>query len=270
MSFGDPNNPYGQPQGQPNPYGQQPQAPYGQPPQAPQAQPGYGYPQQAQPQPGYGYPQQAPPQPQAPYGQPPQVPQQQAYGYPQQGSPYGQQSGMPGMGGPQPYASWGARVGAALLDGLIIGVVPTILYIIAAVVTANTVTQVTRPDTSYCGTDYQCISDAYSSANSSVGSTPALALILISIAGLITLAGGLFMIAKEGSTGQTPGKKALNIRVVREATGQPLGFGLALGRKLCHVVDGPLCGLGYWWPLWDEKSQTFADKIVGTVVVRTQ
>lgn len=53
MSFGDPNNPYGQqpPQGQPNPYGQ------------PQ-QPGYGYPQQGAPQqPGYGYPQAPPVQP---------------------------------------------------------------------------------------------------------------------------------------------------------------------------------------------------------------
>ncbi|MDI9884083.1 hypothetical protein QMZ92_06650 [Streptomyces sp. HNM0645] len=42
MSFGDPNNPYGQQQGQP----------------------GYGYPQgQQQPQPGYGYPQAPPVQP---------------------------------------------------------------------------------------------------------------------------------------------------------------------------------------------------------------
>ncbi len=194
------------------------------------------------------------------------MPQQQAYGYPQQGSPYGQQPGMPGMGGPQPYASWGARVGAALLDGLIIGVVPTILYVVAGFVAASSTVSV--PDTSYCGTNYQCISDAYHNANDT--STPVFAVILMAVAALITLAGGLFMIAKEGSTGQTPGKKALNIRVVREATGQPLGFGLALGRKLCHVVDGPLCGLGYWWPLWDEKSQTFADKIVSTVVVRTQ
>ncbi|MDI3405471.1 hypothetical protein [Streptomyces cavernicola] len=49
MSFGDPNNPYGQQQ----------QGPYGQPQQG---QPGYGYPQQAPqgvPQQGYGYPQQA-------------------------------------------------------------------------------------------------------------------------------------------------------------------------------------------------------------------
>ncbi|MFH8745933.1 RDD family protein [Streptomyces rimosus] len=263
MSFGDPNNPYGQPQGQPGPYGQPPQAPYGQqPPAPPQGQPGYGYPQQAQPQPGYGYPQQAPPQQQAPYGQPPQMPQQQAYGYPQQAA-YGQ-GGMPGMGMPQGYASWGARVGAYLLDGLIIGVVPGILYLIAFVVSANST--VSRPDTSYCGTDFQCIRDAYDAAST----TPALAIILIWLAILITIAGGLFLIAKEGSTGQTPGKKACKIRVVREATGQPLGFGMAFVRKLCHAVDGPLCGLGYWWPLWDEKSQTFADKIVGSVVVRSQ
>ena len=37
MSFGDPNNPYGQPQG--------PQPGYGYPQQQPQGQPGYGYPQ---------------------------------------------------------------------------------------------------------------------------------------------------------------------------------------------------------------------------------
>ncbi|WP_369146049.1 hypothetical protein [Streptomyces sp. R44] len=56
MSFGDPNNPYGQPQGQQPGYGQ------------PQGQPGYGYPQQAPqgvPQQGYGYPA-APPV--SPYG----------------------------------------------------------------------------------------------------------------------------------------------------------------------------------------------------------
>ncbi|CAL9275777.1 MULTISPECIES: DUF2076 domain-containing protein [Streptomyces] len=54
MSFGDPNNPYGAPQGQQPGYGNQP----------PQGQPGYGYPQGQQP--GYGYPS-APPV-QQPYG----------------------------------------------------------------------------------------------------------------------------------------------------------------------------------------------------------
>jgi uncharacterized RDD family membrane protein YckC len=32
------------------------------------------------------------------------------------------------------------------------------------------------------------------------------------------------------------------------------------------VLDG-FCYVGYLWPLWDDKRQTFADKILGTVVV---
>ncbi|MFD4650184.1 hypothetical protein [Streptomyces sp. NPDC057889] len=64
MSFGDPNNPYGPPQGQQPGY--PPQAP-----QAPQGQPGYGYPQGQPPQPqqpGYGYPQGQPAYPGFPGG----------------------------------------------------------------------------------------------------------------------------------------------------------------------------------------------------------
>ncbi|MFD3611633.1 hypothetical protein ACFWXA_26850 [Streptomyces atroolivaceus] len=55
MSFGDPNNPYGQQQGA-QPGGQQPG--YGYPQQAPQGVPqqGYGYPQAPPVQGGYGFP----------------------------------------------------------------------------------------------------------------------------------------------------------------------------------------------------------------------
>jgi hypothetical protein len=63
MSFGDPNNPYGPPQGQ------QP----GYPPQQPQGQPGYGYPAAPQGQAGYGYPA-APPLGQPGYGVPMEMP----------------------------------------------------------------------------------------------------------------------------------------------------------------------------------------------------
>ncbi|MFH8630178.1 RDD family protein [Streptomyces lydicus] len=247
MSFGDPNNPYGQ----------QPQAPYGQqPPVPPQGgQPGYGYPQQAPqaPQQPYGYPQQ---------GVPPQG-GQPGYGYPQQAA-YGQ-PGMPGMGMPQGYASWGARVGAILLDGLIIGAVPIILYIIGAVMAASSASSV-HADTSACAPgDYQCVSDAYNSAASS--STPVGAFIVMALAWLIMVGGSFFLMAKEGSTGQTPGKKALGIKVIKETTGQPLGFGMTFVRYICRYLNGLLCGIGWLWPLWDEKNQTFADKIVGTVVV---
>ena len=86
---------------------------------------------------------------------------------------------------------------------------------------------------------------------------------------LLGVAGGLWLIYREGTTGQTPGKKMVNIRVLREADGQPLGFGMAFVRKICHAVDG-ICCLGYLWPLWDAKKQTFADKIMSSVVVKSQ
>lgn len=95
MSFGSPQNPYGQQPG----YGQQP----------PQ-QPGYG-----QQPPGYGYPQ-------APQGVP-----QQGYGYPQQPG-YPQPPGYPGGAGPR-VASMGRRFGARLIDGLILGVIYTIFAV---------------------------------------------------------------------------------------------------------------------------------------------
>ncbi|MEW9520558.1 RDD family protein [Streptomyces tubercidicus] len=256
MSFGDPNNPYGQqPQAPQGPYGQQPQAPqgpYGQQPPVPpqQGQPGYGYPQQAPPQQPYGYPQQQ------------AVPPQQGYGYPQQGAaPYGQP--MPGM--PTGYASWGARLGAFLLDGLIIAAVPIILYIIAGVMTASSISSAS-PDYSSCPSgDYTCIQNAANDSASS--STPAGAIIMIALAWLIMVGGTFFLIAKEGSSGQTPGKKALGVKVIKETTGQPLGFGMTFVRYLCRYLNGLLCGIGWLWPLWDDKSQTFADKLAGTVVV---
>ena len=97
----------------------------------------------------------------------------------------------------------------------------------------------------------------------------------LSLLGLVTPLGPLFALVwvlynscyLQGTTGQSIGKKATSTRLVR-ADGRPgIGFGLALGRQLCHILDGLPLYLGYLAPLWDEKRQTFADKIVGTVVV---
>ena len=70
-----------------------------------------------------------------------------------------------------------------------------------------------------------------------------------------------------GKTGQSLGKKVLNIRLVGETTGQPIGPAMAFARDLCHFVDSIICYIGYLFPLWDAKRQTLADKIVHTVVV---
>lgn len=216
-----------------NPYGQQP----------PQ-QPGYGYPQQAPPPaPGYGYPQQPP----APgYGAP-----QPGYGVPPQG-PYGNAAQVQ-----QFYAGWGSRVAAFIVDYLIIGVPVGILYGIGmGIGGASTPTCVTDPNTFHS----TCTGGGISAAGIAV----------MGIGWLLGLAGGLWLLYQEGTTGQTPGKKMVNIRVLRETDGQPIGFGMAFVRKLCHILDEFVCCLGFLWPLWDAKKQTFADKIMGTVVVKSQ
>jgi len=70
-----------------------------------------------------------------------------------------------------------------------------------------------------------------------------------------------------GTTGQSLGKKVLNIRLVSEETGQPIGMLMAFVRDICHIVDAIICYVGFLFPLWDAKRQTLADKIVRTVVV---
>ncbi|MER5212294.1 RDD family protein [Streptomyces sp. NPDC002838] len=202
MSFGTPNNPYGQPQD-------------------PQQQPGYGYPQQGQQPPGYGYPQ-------APQG----VPPQQGYGYPQApqapaGYGYPQQ---PGYGGQPPYANWGQRFLGTLVDGLVI----MIPYILVAIdISAQTG-------------------------------------FLSLIGGLGVIGVAIWMLIQEGRTGQTIGKKAVGIRLVRESDGQPLGVGMAFVRRLAHFLDSLPCYLGWLWPAWDAKRQTFADKVCSSIVIRSQ
>ncbi|MRH91402.1 RDD family protein [Nocardia sp. SYP-A9097] len=257
-----PNNPY--PPQQPG-YGyppQQPQPGYGgYPPQ--DAQPGYGYPQQPA-QPGYaqpGYPQQPPAQP----GFPPQGAAQPVYDYAQQ--PYG--AAQPGYGGyspygaPQlPYASWGARVGAYLLDMLMFFVPAIILQVLAGTAGSDT------PDcSSYYNNNTYSSTHSYSAGCTS-GGLNALGIICVLLAFALFVGAVLFLVYREGTTGQTPGKKIAGIRLVRESTGQPVGFGLALGRKMLHAVDSFACYIGWLMPLWDSKRQTLADKIVNTIVVK--
>lgn len=70
-----------------------------------------------------------------------------------------------------------------------------------------------------------------------------------------------------GPSGQSPGKKALNIRVTRMADGGPLGWSTALLRYLCSILSAIACYVGYLWMLWDPEKMTWHDKLTQTVVV---
>jgi uncharacterized RDD family membrane protein YckC len=95
---------------------------------------------------------------------------------------------------------------------------------------------------------------------------------------LMLLGGGLYLVTigwtvynrwiRAGRTGQSVGKQVAKIALVSELTQQPIGAFNAFVRDLVHILDG-LAYVGFLWPLWDEKRQTFADKLVRTIVVAT-
>lgn len=69
----------------------------------------------------------------------------------------------------------------------------------------------------------------------------------------------------EGSTGQSLGKKAVGIYVIKRDTGEFLGGWVGIGRQLLHILDYlPLC-IGFIIGLFNTR--TFADMIVGSTVV---
>ncbi|GAA2241666.1 hypothetical protein GCM10010145_04650 [Streptomyces ruber] len=235
MSFGDPNNPYGPPQGQ------QPQ----QPPQPPQ--PGYGYQQAPQGQPGYGYPQ-------APQGAP-----QQGYGYPQQGYGYPQQPGYPGGPGPR-VASMGRRFGARVIDSLIIGVIYSVFAFAGIAGSLSTVS-----DCDPYAADYEaCVNDASGSFVSAFGA----------IFGVLAICSLLYEWLMVGLVGATLGKLAVGLRVVKADTGQKPGLGSSFIRYIIPIVGSFVCGIGqlivYLSPFWDKsgRQQGWHDKAAGTMVVQ--
>lgn len=188
-----------------------------------------------------------PPQDAPPPGDRPQSGQQPPYGSGQ--GQYGQQPGYPppppGYGindpygvppglpaGMPPFASWWQRVGAYLLDNVLVGLALGLIF----------------------------------------GWTDNWAVNLITE--LVALAWALYNAYLGGATGQSYGKRAVNIRLARLVDGQPVGVGLGLLRWFLDWFFIVLCLipglLNFLWPLWDEKCQTWCDKIASSVVVRAE
>ena len=87
------------------------------------------------------------------------------------------------------------------------------------------------------------------------------------IAALIGI--GYYIYLEGSPSGQTVGKKVMNIRIVDADTGAPIGYGRATLRYFAKIVSAIPCLLGYLWMLWDENKQTWHDKITTDVVVPT-
>lgn len=149
------------------------------------------------------------------------------------------------------YASWGARLGGYLLNYLVsLGfLVPAFLAIFAVPREYQACTIDGEPEICNLPT--------------STGWT------IVGIVGVLGMISYLVLYCRAiGKTGQFWGHRAANVRIVNASDGSPIGAGKALGRYFAHFLDAIPCYLGFFWPLWDQKKQTFADKICGTVSIR--
>jgi uncharacterized RDD family membrane protein YckC len=72
------------------------------------------------------------------------------------------------------------------------------------------------------------------------------------------------------STGQTPGKKMMKLKVVKADGGTILTPGEAIVRYLCQFISAIALALGYLWVIWDPKHEAWHDKLAGTKVIKLE
>jgi uncharacterized RDD family membrane protein YckC len=155
-----------------------------------------------------------------------------------------------------PLASFGVRFAAWLLDSLLYGlvaavfVIPGVILIVAAF-----------DDCVTFNDELFCPPGAPEPGLIAAGA----ALIVVGVVLTVVL-----FVRAMGRTGQTWGARIVDVKVIDGATGQPLGSGRALGRQLfAWFISAQVLYLGYLWAAWDSETQTWQDKIVKSIVVRT-
>jgi uncharacterized RDD family membrane protein YckC len=151
-------------------------------------------------------------------------------------------------------ASWWSRVGAALIDGLIIGVGALIILALFGSVFS--------------------VGFFASNEAGAVGLIVGLMLSFLAIA-IVALLYAPLMMAR--TNGKTLGRMALGIRVVR-AKGQPMDFAWAMLREVAvkallfgfagSVTFGLANLADVLWPLWDDENRALHDFLVDTRTVR--
>ena len=89
---------------------------------------------------------------------------------------------------------------------------------------------------------------------------------LLVVLHLVFLLWGIYFILFTWKLSQTPGKKILGIVVVRE-DGQPMSLKVSFVRFIGLNISLSALGLGFIWAAFDEKGQTWHDKMAKTQAV---
>ena len=245
-----------------------PDAPAG--PQSPAAPPPPPQAPPPSPEPPAGPQEPAGPQAPAPsgYPPPPPAPGPETMGAPPQAPSYGgpvppggwhqpTAPGQPPLPDQGALAGWWSRAGAALIDGLILGVPATILFIV-----------IVGGAVGLSGGDDDV----------AVGAAIVAFLLWLLLVALVALAYAPVLMMRQGAhNGQSWGKQVIGIRVTRD-NGQPFDFWSAAMREI--VLKTLALGVAsffiplipylvdYLWPLWDDQNRALHDMAASTHVIR--
>jgi uncharacterized RDD family membrane protein YckC len=149
----------------------------------------------------------------------------------------------------------GRRLGARIIDVLIVGVV---LVVLGGILFGSAFSGAT-------------VDPQTGQVTSGQGGIIAATFAYTGLASALTLAYEVVLVALRGAT---LGKQALGLRVVREADGQIPGWGPSILRWLIPTIGSFVCGIGqlvvYLSPFFDSsgRNQGWHDKVAHTVVVQ--
>jgi uncharacterized RDD family membrane protein YckC len=155
----------------------------------------------------------------------------------------------PPIAGPAPgvrYAGAAGRLIAYIIDGIILGFIVSLFYVLGFIVLAG-------------GTTVDAAGNASLGAGAGIG-------FIVMLVGVVF--GFLWKPWWWSHGGQTPGYKLLGMRVVRARDGGPVGFGAGILRMIGYAISAFIFYLGFIWILFDAQKQGWHDKIAGTVVIQ--
>jgi uncharacterized RDD family membrane protein YckC len=163
---------------------------------------------------------------------------------------------QPGHSQGQPLASWGLRVVSYIVDGIVGCAVAAVAFVAGILISGHATT---RTVITAGGVREHSFHASVSGAGA-----------VVTVVGLLlTVAVGAWnRWYLGGVTGRSVGKRVMKLRLIDVGTGQPIGPARAFARDVAHALDSLACYVGWLWPLWDARRQTFADKIISSVVVR--
>jgi len=139
----------------------------------------------------------------------------------------------------QPKAGFWIRVVASLLDSFLLAAVQFVLSLLIGLI--------------------------ISKLGIAVEGDPAVNMVIWLFGASISIAYAVFF---TGYCGQTPGKMALRIKVIRTDGSQPSYGRAALREVLGKFVSSILLGIGYLMVIFDSQKQGLHDKIADTYVIK--